>query len=105
VVKENDGHNRPGPRGLARIRTLLANVMAELQNTDERRTERLIGMGENYHGLRVGDRVRVEVPAEVIESEARDGVPGVIVAVAQNAGAVWVPVDRAVLLAGGRANR
>jgi hypothetical protein len=66
-------------------------------------------MGENYRGLRVGDRVRVEVPAEVIEIGARDGVPGVVVvvavAVAENAGAVWVPVDRAVLLAGGRANR
>lgn len=128
VVKENDGpaHNRPGPPGVVaqgdrddrecarqdfyRVGVPLSVPCRGRRTAGGRWTSdgwRLAVMGENYRGLRVGDRVRVEVPAEVIEIGARDGVPGVVVvvAVAENAGAVWVPVDRAVLLAGGRANR
>lgn len=62
-------------------------------------------MDGTYRGPRIGDQVVVEVPGEVIEIEDRNGVSGVIVAVDTSAGAVWVPLDRAVRPAWGHVKR
>ena len=60
-------------------------------------------MNEEQRVPRVGDRVTVEVHGEVIEVAVRDGVSGVVVA--EDAGPLWVPLDRAVLPAWGHIKR